>query len=121
MSPTDALRTELRELLDETIPSGGTESDTRFATARIDSMLTAAASIYEAAAEGWTLKATRAMSERGGLEETTAGNERLKFASLTDYRDHCLKMAEMFEGMVPGSGGSRILAFDPPTIQGVEA
>lgn len=121
MTPTADLRTELRELLDEIIPSGGTESDTRFTTARIDSMLTAAASIYEAAADGWTLKAARAFSERGGLEQTTAGNETLKFASLTDYYNYCKEMSATFESMVPGSGGSRLFEFDPPTIQGVSA
>jgi len=119
MTPTDELRTELRELLDEVIPEGGTESDTRFLNTQIDALLTAASDINEAAASGWTRKALWAMSERGGLQESQAGNEKLKFVDLEKYRDHCLAMAKMFRDQVPAKG-SRLLAFDPPDVLGVE-
>ncbi len=117
MIPTDELRAELRELLDEMIPAGGTERDTRFTNSQIDVLLTAASDINEAAANGWTRKAARAMSERGGLQESQAGNERLKFVTLESYRDHCLQMAEMFRGLAPGRG-SRLMAFDAPDVLG---
>ncbi len=117
MTPTPELRAELRELIDEVIPPGGTDTDTRFTDAQIDVLLTATSHIYEAAANGWARKAARAMSERGGLEESQAGNERLKFVSLKDYRDHCLAMAKMYRDMVPGKG-SRLLAFDAPDVLG---
>lgn len=118
MVPTDDLRAELRELLDEMIPPGGTESDTRFTNAQIDALLTAASDINEAAWAGWTRKAAKAMSERGGLQESQAGNERLKFVTLESYRDHCLQMAEMFRGLAPGRG-SRLMAFDAPDVLGI--
>jgi hypothetical protein len=118
MTPTPELRTELRELIDEVIPPGGTEADTRFTNTQIDALLAAASDINEAAANGWTRKAARAMSERGGLEESQAGNERLKFVSIEAYRDHCLQMAAMFKSMVPGKG-SRLLTFDAPDVLGV--
>lgn len=117
MIPTDELRVELRELLDEMIPAGGTESDTRFTNVQINALLTAASDINEAAWAGWTRKAARAMSERGGLQESQAGNERLKFVTLESYRDHCLQMAEMFRGLAPGRG-SRLMAFDAPDVLG---
>ena len=97
MNPTKELRDQLRALLDERIPPGGSESDTRFADAELDEILTRSASLYEAAAEGWLRKAGRAFSERGGMEESRAGNEQTRFASLKDYRDHCLQMHQLYK------------------------
>ncbi len=115
MTPTEELRTEIRELLDEVIPEGGTESDTRFTNMQIDALLTAAREINQAAAEGWTRKALRAMSERGGLQEIQAGDEKLKFVDLVEYRDHCLGMAKTFNDMVLGRG-SQLAALEPPDV-----
>jgi hypothetical protein len=119
MTPSDELRTQLRRLIDEGIPPGKTEADTRFTDAELDEILTASSFIEEAAAEGWTRKASRAFSERGGLEESQAGDERFKFFSLEKYRDHCLQMAGHFWSKVP-SGGSRLFAFQPPDVLGTE-
>jgi len=114
MTPIDELRTKLRRLIDENIPEGGTDGDTRFSDDEIDEILTEAADINAAASEGWTRKAARAMSERGGLEESQAGDERHRFVSIEAYRDHCLAMAEMY---AKRSGKrSRLLAFDPPVV-----
>lgn len=117
MIPTDVLRTKLRELLDEEIPLGGSESDTRFSNTQIDALLTAASDINQAAAEGWRRKALRAMSERSGLQESQAGDERHKFIDLVAYRDHCLEMAKMFSDLMPGAG-SQLAALDPPDVLG---
>ena len=116
MQPTDELRAELRELLDEVIPDGGTERDTRFTDAQLDRLLENAACIEEAAAAGWERKALRAMSERGGLEESSAGDERHRFVSLQAYRDHCLAMARMFAAKA--GNRSRVFGFDPPSVLG---
>ena len=117
MKATDELRDELRELLDEVIPTGGTESDSRFTNEQADKLLIRARDINEAAAAGWKLKAAWAMSERGGLEETSAGDEKHKFVKLAEYRDHCLAMAKMYAEQVPGKG-SRLLALDVPDVLG---
>jgi hypothetical protein len=114
MTPTDELRTKLRRLIDEVIPVGGTDADTRFTNTEIDEILTEAADIFAAASEGWTRKAARAMSERGGLEESQAGDERHKFVGLEAYRDHCLAMAKMYAGK--GGRRSRLMALDPPEV-----
>ena len=113
--PTEALRTELRRLIDERIPAGRTPADTRFADAELDILLQTAAHINEAAAAGWRLKAARAMSERGGLEESQAGDEKHKFVALGEYRDHCLAMAQMYTEMAHGTG-SRALGYDLPPV-----
>jgi hypothetical protein len=118
MTLTDILRTELRELLDEAIPLGGSEIDTRFTNTQIDALLTVASDINQAAAEGWRRKALRAMSERGGLQESQAGDEKLKFVSIEAYRDHCLTMAKMFSDLAPGAG-SQLAALDPPDVLGI--
>lgn len=117
MTPSDELRTKLRNLIDERIPPDGTEDDTRFKNTELDEILTEANNINQAAAEGWTRKALRAMSERGGLQESQAGNEKLKFVDLVEYKKHCLEMAQMFEQR--GGKGTRLFAFDPPDVLGV--
>ena len=120
MTPTPDLRAKLRRLIDEVIPAGGTDQDTRFTDEELDEILAAASTIEEAAAECWERKAARAFSERGGLEESRAGDESHRFVSLKEYRDHCLAMAELFRARVPQSG-SRLLAFEPPDVLGTGA
>ena len=117
MTPTDDLRNRLRRALDEAIPTGGTDADTRFLDSEIDELLTDAAYLEAAAAEGWTRKAARAISERGGLEESSVGSEKLKFVSIDSYRRHCLDMAALYRARVPGVG-SRVLAFEAPDVLG---
>ena len=117
MTPTAELRERLRRLIDERIPPGGTDADTRFTDAELDEVLAGARTLEEAAAECWELKAARAMSERGGLEAADAGDESLKFVSLVDYRDHCLRMAELYRRKASRSG-SRLFAFEPPPVLG---
>lgn len=104
-------RTELRRLTDERIPAGMTAADTRFSDAELDILLAGATHINSAAAAGWRIKAARAMSERGGLQESKAGDEQHKFVSLETYRDHCLAMAEMYSGLVAGHG-SRAFGYE---------
>lgn len=120
MTPTVELRTTLRRALDEAIPTNGTADSTRFSDAEIDELLAEAASLPAAAAEGWTRKAARAMSERGGLEENQAGDQKLKFVSIGEYRDHCLAMARLYADRVAGAG-SRALELDPPDVLGTTA
>ncbi len=71
--------------------------------------------INAAAAAGWRIKASRAVSERGGLEESSAGDEKHKFVSLVAYRDHCLTMAQMYAKMTPRTG-SRAMKYDLPEV-----
>lgn len=120
MTPDATLRTQLRELLDEEIPAGGTAADTRFSDAQLDALLAAASTLEHAAALGWERKALRAMSERGGIEQSQAGAERITFVALREYRDHCLAMAELYRRKVAGLG-SLALALEPPDVLGTSA
>lgn len=121
MTPTDDLRTELRELLDEVIPAGGTESSTRFTTVQIDRLLTNAQNVYLAAAEGWIRKAGMLQKELGSLTETQAGDERATRVNLSTAVNYCFNMAEQYRTtglrLVAGSG-SRVLAFEAPDVLG---
>ena len=113
--PTETLRTELRRLIDERISVGKMAADTRFTDAELNILLETATHINAAAAAGWNLKAARAMSERGGLEASQAGDEKHTFVSIGEYRDHCLAMAKMYSDMVTGTG-SRALGYDLPPV-----
>ncbi len=117
MTPTVDLETQLRNLLDERIPAGGAEADTRFTTAEIAELLTRSATVEMAAYEGWIRKAGRAMSERGGLEKATAGDETLTFVSIQAYRDHCLQMAAHYTRLV--EVGTRLFGLVQPDVAGV--
>ncbi len=119
MTPTADLRSKLRLYIDEIIPNGGTDTDTRFTEAELDDILSEAADIYSAASEAWFRKAARAMSERGGLEENSAGDERHKFVSIEAYRDHCLQMSSVYARMA--GSRSRVMAFEPPDVLGGES
>lgn len=107
------LRTQLRELIDEIVPAGQHATATRFTDAQLDSLISAATHINQAAVAGWRSKAARAMSERGGIEESQAGDERHKFVSIEIYRDHCMAMVEVYNKLVPNIG-SRAMSYCLP-------
>jgi len=116
MIPTADLRQELRELLDEVIPAGGTESDTRFTNTQLDRLLSRTSNIYAAAAEGWTRKAAMLQRELGQIEGYSVGQERYDLRKLQDMLDYALKMAETYSRMAASSMGSVILRIQPPEV-----
>lgn len=116
MTPIPELRTKLRKLLDERIPEGGSDSDTRFSDADIDELLSEAANIYEAAAAGWTLKATMFQREAGQIRSYSVGQERYEMSNPKDLMEYALKMAETYSRMAASSIGSVILKFKPPEV-----
>lgn len=116
MTPTAELREELRELLDEVIPEGGTESDTRFTDAQLDRILAQTRNIYAAAAEGWTRKAAMAQREIGQIKSYSVGQEKYDMADLTSLLEYALKMAETYSHMAASRMGSVILKFKPPEV-----
>jgi hypothetical protein len=118
MTVTIVTITLLRTMIDEVIPEGGTDKDTRFSDDFLMQILSEASSIEEAAAMLWEIKAARAFSERGGIEETRAGDESIKYVSLAEYRDHCERMADHYRRKAR-QYGSRLFSFDPPEIGGL--
>jgi len=116
MTPTTELRAKLRKLLDERIPEGGSDTDTRFSDADIDELLIDATNIYEAAAAGWTLKATMFQREAGQIQSYSVGQERYEMSNPKDLMEYALKMAETYSRMAASSIGSVILKFKPPEV-----
>ena len=116
MTPTTELRTKLRKLLDERIPEGGSDADTRFSDADIDELLIDATNIYEAAAAGWTIKATMFQREAGQIQSYSVGQERYEMSNPKDLMEYALKMAETYSRMAASRIGSVILKFKPPEV-----
>lgn len=116
MIPTPELRAKLRKLLDERIPEGGSDTDTRFSDTDLDELLVEATNIYEAAATGWTMKAAMFQRELGQIESYSVGQERYDMRKLQDMVDYALKMAEAYSRMVTSRMGSVILKFKPPEV-----
>lgn len=116
MMLTEELRAKLRKLLDERIPEGGSDADTRFLDADIDELLVDATNIYGAAAAGWTLKAGMLQRELGQIESYAVGQERYDMRKLQDMVNYALKMAETYSRMAASSMGSVILKFKPPEV-----
>lgn len=119
MTPTDDLRNELRELLDEAIPELGTEADTAFTTARIDALLKAAPDIYSAAAEGWRRKAAKVQKRLGDIAQSSVGDTSYQRITLGDALKAALAMADMFQAMsdkVSGGTGGVMVRVTPPEV-----
>ena len=113
MIPTDILRARLRKLLSEVIPSGGTESDTKFLNSELDDLLTDTNSINGAAATGWTMKAGMLQSQ---IESFSAGQEKYTMTSLKDQYAHAHTMANQYASMAKTSIGSLIIGIAPPEV-----
>lgn len=107
---TDELREELRELLDEEIPEGGTDKDTAFTNARLDRLLQSA-NLYAAAAEGWRRKAARIQKRLGDIASYQTGAEQYERVDLSKALAAALKMAETFDDMASKPSANATGAF----------
>jgi len=106
MAPTPELEQALRVLIDEVVPPGGTDTDTRFTDAEIDVYLQTADSLQEAAANAWMAKAAKVVSNTAGILSVSAGSERVQFATPKDMADFAMRMAQYYRGLIPGFGSS---------------
>lgn len=120
MTPNEELREELRELLDDEIPEGGTDQDTDFTDARLNRLLEAAPNLYAAAAEGWRRKAVRIQKRLGDIASYTTGAEQYERVDLTKALNAALKMAATFDDMAktppPNAAGSFMLGVQRPKV-----
>jgi hypothetical protein len=119
MTPTADLRTKLRKLINETIPIGKTEDETLFSDEEINDLITEAASIEAAAAEGWTQKAGKLQTGEPATEGYSAGQETYKLTSLKDRVKMCLDMAAHYRQLAierRGKMGSLMLHVERPEV-----
>lgn len=95
--------TQLRLLLGEPIPSGGTAADTLFSDNDLESLIDASPSLERAAYEGWRSKAAMLSN----LVDTTEGNAQRKFGQLLDNAMDMVKLYQRSSGG-PTEGRTRI-------------
>jgi hypothetical protein len=81
-------------------------AETMFLDLEIDELLTDAASIEIAAAEGWTQKAGKLQTAAPATEGYSIGQETYKLASLKDRVKVCLDMAAHYRSMSVSKGSS---------------
>lgn len=118
MTPTEELRQELRELVDELIPEGGTEKDTRFTDAQLSRLLSRAKNTYSAASEGWIMKAGMLSRELGQIDEYSVGQESYRTINLQTAINGALAMAKQYATMAQAASsvGSIVLKIQPPEV-----
>lgn len=97
MTPTEELRTRLRRFIGEKIPTGKTDTDTRFLDVELDDLLNESQTIYGAAALGWTEKAGMIQDEMGNVQQTSTGEESYTLVALRDRLAYALSMAKEYE------------------------
>lgn len=120
MTPTEDMREELRELIDEEIPAGGSDLDTAFRDERLDRILQAAASLYAAAADCWRRKAAKIQNRLGDMASYQAGAEQYERVDLTKALTYALRMAETYDVMADkpaaNASGSFMLSVKRPEV-----
>lgn len=100
MLPTPELSTRLRKYLNEMIPAGKTEADTRFLDTELEELLTEAENVYQAAAKGWVIKAGLL---QGDIESYSVGQEKYDLSSLKEQLAHALAMAGQYNALARDS------------------
>lgn len=117
MEPTPELRKELRELLDEEIPPGGTEANTEFTDEQINRILKSSANVYAAAAEGWRRKTGRIQRKLGFVSSYQVGNERYDYTNLTTALNAALHMVTVYDELSSRqTAGGYMLRVKPPEV-----
>lgn len=90
---------EVRALLNEDIPVGGTEADTLFTDAQIQGWINATSSTDSAVVVGWRTKAAK----YADLVDTSEGTSK---RAMSDLHAHALAMLKAYtDSGVAGSGG----------------
>ncbi|ACV64903.1 hypothetical protein Dtox_4236 [Desulfofarcimen acetoxidans DSM 771] len=107
MTPTPELLTRLRKYLNETIPAGGTDTDTRFLNSELEELLTEADNVYQAASKGWIIKASLL---QGDIESYSVGQEKYDLTSLKDQLSHAVTMASQYASLGTATAGGKVLS-----------
>ncbi|QAS52382.1 hypothetical protein [Halobacillus litoralis] len=113
MTPTKELRNKLRKLLNEKVPSGGSEADTNFSDVELDGLLQESSNVYTAASKGWAEKAALL---QGDIEKYSTGDEQYTLTSLKDKMTHAMAMANHYQEMGKESSGGVLFKIKPPEV-----
>ena len=97
MVRVEATIANVRQFINEKIPTGETETDTGFTDEEIRSLIQSTSNAYAAAALGWRLKAGKASA--GELKKYTIGQETYERSTGSDFASYCLEMAKMYDEM----------------------
>lgn len=117
MEMTPEFQRELRELLDEEIPAGGTEAETEFTDDQINRLLRPAVNMHAAAAEGWRRKAGKIQKKLGLISSYQSGNERYEYVNLTTALNAAMNMVKMYDDLAGRPMlGSYMLGVRPPEV-----
>lgn len=103
----------LRILIEEVIPPGGSDADTRFSDEVLGQILETANDINDAASICWVIKAGKGMTEKDGIKSLKVGSEDIEYVSPEEWQDYCIKMAEIYKQKSLNKG-SKAFALDPP-------
>ena len=105
MTPTVELRVRIRKYLNETIPAGQTDADTRFLDSELDELLTEAVNVYQAAGKGWVVKASLL---QGDIESYSVGQEKYDLTSLKDQLGHAVTMASQYASLGTSAASGKV-------------
>ena len=84
----------IRELLNEVVPDGGSDTDTLFSDLSLTITVQAAESENHALYLLWTQKAGRIQVKAGDIKSIHAGGESIERYTAADYVNLCLKTAD---------------------------
>lgn len=103
MAATQEQITNVREMLGESIPQGGTEADTMFPDARVTAWIEGSTLPEGAALSGWRAKAAH-FANLVNVTDGAASRE------MSDLLDHALAMIKLYTGlsMGPAYGRTRV-------------
>lgn len=105
MTPTVELRVRIRKYLNEPIPAGQTDADTRFLNSELDELLIEAENVYQAASKGWVIKASLL---QGDIESYSVGQEKYDLTSLKDQMSHAVTMAGQYASLGESAAGGKV-------------
>jgi len=100
---TQAQITDVREMLGESVPQGGSEADTMFPNDRVTAWIDGSTSLEGAALSGWRAKAAH-FANLVNVTDGAASRE------MSDLLDHALAMIKLYTGLSrgPAYGRSRV-------------
>jgi len=119
MEATAENRDRLRALVDEPVPAGGSQYDTRFTDDQLDVLLNAASSVEGAAADGWMRKGGMLLNEMDGIESERQGQETYSYASLKSQLAYTREMSHYYRSIDQADRGVRVgrmLSVEEPEV-----